>query len=185
MIMKRIQIWSMMMLVVMALPIMVACGDDNDNINNNGAPDYTEAEIIELLTGKWEVYGELVATAYETNETFTDNYKGTIEFKTNKSVEFKITDATKKKKYSIKYEGQTYELESYYEEEFVDDYYKYTILKKNGKNYISFGSSSISYAFEIVSLTKTTFMLRLDDEIINKDNKSKPLGHVYMTMVSN
>ena len=185
--MKKIKLLSILMLAMMTLPMMVACGDDNDD---NGASDYTEAEIVELLTGKWEVYGEVKVNVYETEGTIletdkiTDNYKGTIEFKADKSVKFKITDATKQKA-SYTSDGQTHEYEYYIEDAFIDDYYKYTILKKNGKNYISFGSSSNPYAFEIVSLTKTTFMLRLDDDIINSENKSKPLGHVYMTMVSN
>jgi ABC-type multidrug transport system fused ATPase/permease subunit len=111
--------------------------------------------------------------------------KGNIEFKADKSVKFKITDGTKQKYSYTAIDGQTYEYEYYIEEAFIDNYNKYTILKKSGKNYISFGSSSNSYAFEIVSLTKNTFVLRIDDDIFNYDNKSKAAGHVYMTIVSN
>lgn len=180
--MKKVKIWSMMMLVAMALPMMVACGDDDED---NGASNYTEAEIVDLLTGKWEVYGELNLTAYNTNETFTDNYKGTIEFNANKSVKFKVTDGTK---YSSSYttsDGQTHTDNFFIEENFIDTYHKYTILKKGGKNYIQFGSSSRGTAFEIVSLTKSTFLLRFDEEITDDNDKSKSLGHVYMTIVSN
>lgn len=173
------------MLVVMALPIMVACGDDDDNDdnNNNIGASYTEAEIVELFTGKWEVYGEVKATFYEADETYTDNYKGTIEFKADKSVKFKVTDGTK---YKYTDDGQPYETEYYVAEILIGNNFKYTVLKKGGKNYISFDYSSIdSYPFEIVSITKNTFMLRLDDDIIDYENKSKPLGHIYMTIVSN
>lgn len=163
------------MLAVMALPMLVACGDDNDD---NSSTAYTEAEIVELLTGKWEVYGECKATNYDTKESFADKYKGTIEFKADKSVKFKVTDGTKYKT-SYTYDGKTYEYEYYIEEGFVTS--KYTVLKKGGKNYISFGS----YAFEIVSLKKNTFMLRIDEEVYDDNNKSKLLGHVYMTIISN
>ena len=105
--MKKIKIGSMMMLVLMVFPMMVACGDDNDD--GGGASEYTEAEIVELLTGKWEVYGEYQATNYDTKESFTDNYKGTIEFKADKSVRFKVTDGTKyKTSYTITIDGQTF-----------------------------------------------------------------------------
>ena len=178
---KPFIIVGLMLIALMSLSL-TACGDDNDN---NGASNYTEAEIIELLTGKWEVYGDVKVTVYETDETFTDSYKGNIEFKADKSVKFKITDGTKQKYSYTAIDGQTYEYEYYIEEAFIDNYNKYTILKKSGKNYISFGSSSNSYAFEIVSLTKNTFVLRIDDDIFNSDNKSKAAGHVYMTIVSN
>ena len=31
--MKQLKIWGMMMLMVMALPMMVACGSDDDDVN--------------------------------------------------------------------------------------------------------------------------------------------------------
>ena len=31
--MKQLKIWSMMMLMAMALPLMVACGSDDDDVN--------------------------------------------------------------------------------------------------------------------------------------------------------
>ena len=151
--------------------VRVDNGNDDDN---NGASNYSEAEIVELITGKWEVYGKFKVTDYETKKTITDNYKGTIEFTTNKSVKFKITDGTKQKISGIEY---------YIENAFISDNDKYTIMRKYDKNFISFGSSGNQFAFEIVSLTKTTFMLRLDEEI--NDTKSKAIGHIYMTMVSN
>ena len=77
------------MLVVMALPTIVACSSDDDN---NDTSNYTEAEIVELLTGKWEIYGEVKVTDYETQKTITDNYKGTIELKNNNE-EGKINEA--------------------------------------------------------------------------------------------
>lgn len=169
------------MLAVMALPMLVACGDDNDD---NSATAYTEAEIVELLTGKWEVYGEFKFTNYNTKESFADNYKGTIEFKADKSVRFKVTDGTKYKT-TYTYDGKTYEYEFYVEEQIIDNYSKYSVLKKGGRNYISFGSSSNPYNFEIVSLKKNTFMLRLDRDVDNPENKSKVLGHEYMTIISN
>lgn len=170
------------MLVVMAFPMMVACGDDNDD--GGGASEYTEAEIIELLTGKWEVYGEYKATNYDTKESFADNYKGTIEFKTDKSVKFKVSEGTKYS-YTYTYDGQTYKYEFYMEEEIIDNYHKYSVLKKGGRNYISFGSSSNPYNFEIVSLKKNTFMLKLDRDVDDPDNKSRVIGNEYMTVISN
>ena len=164
--------WSKMMLVAMVLPIFVACGDDNDD---GGATAYTESEIVELLTGKWEVYGEFKVTN-DNNESVSDNYKGTIEFKADKSVKFKVTEGTKYKDF----------------EEKILNNSKYSVLKKGGRNYISFDSSLdpynyfiVSYNFEIVSLKKNTFMLKLDRDVDDSDNISKLLGHVYMTIVSN
>ena len=180
--MKKNKIGSMMMLVLMVFPMMVACGDDNDD--GGGASAYTEAEIVELLTGKWEVYGEYQATNYDTKDSFADKYKGTIEFKSDKSVKFKVTDGTKYKT-SYTYDGKTYEYEYYIEEQIIDNYSKYSVLKKGGRNYISFGSSSNPYNFEIVSIKKNTFMLRLDRDVDNPENKSKVLGHEYMTIISN
>lgn len=193
---KKIKFWSVLMLAVMTLSVMVACGNDDED---NSPSAYTEAEIVDILTGNWGVYGEARVTAYDTNETVTDSYKGTIEFGTNKTVKFKITEATQKVIYtSYIPDGFHYTYEHYIEELFIDNYYKYSILRKGGKNYICFGSSDNPFAFEIVSLKKNTFMLRLDNDIYNyKDqyfftniiltvkDKSKATGHAYMTVVSN
>ena len=164
-----------MLLVVMALPIMVACnnGDDSEELS------YTEAEVVEILTGQWEVYGELNAYANETGESFSDNYKGIIEFKANQSLNFKVTEG-QMMSYSDRH-GSTYE---YYPEESIIRK-KYSLMKKEGKYYITFGSTYEPYTFEILSLTKTSFKMRMDDDIYDDDTDRNALGHIYMTLNSN
>ena len=46
--MKQLKIWSMMMLMAMALPLMVACGGDDGN--DDGSRD---TELIKKAVGKW------------------------------------------------------------------------------------------------------------------------------------
>lgn len=50
--MKQLKIWSMMMLVVMALPMVVACGSDDDG-NDSGNNDGTSTKFtIEIIVNK-------------------------------------------------------------------------------------------------------------------------------------
>jgi hypothetical protein len=171
------------MLAVLIVPVMVACGDDDDS-DGGGTSAFTESEIVELLTGKWEVYGECEFTNYDTKESFSDNYIGNIEFKADKTLKFKVSEGTK---YSdtYTYDGQTYNYDYYIEEAIIDTNTKYSVLKKGGRNYISLGSSSDPFNFEIVSLTKNTFKLKLNYDVYDPDNKARVIGKIYMTIISN
>ena len=171
--MKRIKIWSMMMLVAVALPMMVACGGDDDN-NNNGS-SYSSDEIVELLTGKWDIAGDFRISDPENKQQISGTYTGNIEFNANQkftrsikiTVDRNDTEATEE---NVKY----------LVEEFIDNYYAYQILKKSGKNYICFDKN---YNFEIRSLNKTTFYFEMDQDLMSYSGE-KVTGHVYMTMVS-
>ena len=157
------------LLVMGLLPIFVACSSDDDSSDVN----LTSDEIVTLLKGKWEVSGELRANNTEIGETFNGRYKGTIEFKDNQKFTFVVTEGDK---------YYTDDISIYLEEVLVNDNYKYSTLKKDGKNYIAFGSNNQPYNFEIISLKKNSFNLVLNtDNVVNK----KTVGRIYMTMYSN
>ena len=160
--MKKIMFWSIMMLMVVILPMMVACSSDSDD--NGSSIDLTAEEIKEILTGKWEVYGEYNWTITHPNhypQEKTGKYEGTIHFYKNKD---------------IKTNGIPVIAGS------LNDYYN--IKKKNGKNYLLFIDRNREIReYEIVSLTKTTFRLVCNEDI--NDKKDGVIGHVYMTMISN
>ena len=170
--MKQLKILSLMMLVVMAMPMMVACGDDDGDNGGNGF-SYTEAEIVEILTGKWTIYGHCIITNTDGNK-FEDDYTGTVEF----------TDA---KKYIFESSDIFFEGENLGDIIGGNNYHKYSILRENGKYYIVFDCGMYVYQhFQVVSLTKTTFKLVEDEDLFfyssagNKDRKA----HYYITIVS-
>ena len=174
--MKRISFWSIMMMLMFALPLMTACGSDDNEISGSS---YTTDEIIALLNGKWVVSGELSEINTKSGENFNGRYKGTIEFKGDKYT-FDVTEGDK-------YNTDGYS--RYLEEIIVGTNGKYTIIKKEGKNYINFNSMR-DYSFEIVSLNKNSLKLTLDtDHVIFFDKNiylvEKNGGHIYMTMSSN
>ena len=187
--MKKIKIWSMMMLVALALPMMVACGGDDDNggggSNDGSAATYTEQEVMDILKGQWEVYGHLSLESTKIN--FSGDYKANLKFDPNNA-------NVKKYTFNI-FEGDKYHPES------GEDYYpeyafvvgpnydlKYSLIKKDGKYYIAFNlfDSSTHFYFEIQSLTKTSFRMLLDDdfEVTDSQTKEKIRYHVRMTLIS-
>ena len=189
--MKKIKIWSMMMLVALALPMMVACGGDDDNggggSNDGSAATYTEQEVMDILKGQWEVYGHLSLESTKIN--FSGDYKANLKFDPNNA---------NVKKYLFKIlEGDKYHLESgedyYLEYSFIgyggSNYdQKYSLIKKDGKYYIEFNlfDSSTHFYFEIQSLTKTSFRMLLDEDYEGTDSqtKEKIRYHVRMTLIS-
>ena len=58
--MKKKYLLSIIMLVAMSMPLMVACSSSSDD-EDGGDVSYTESEIVELLTGTWYVSGEIKA----------------------------------------------------------------------------------------------------------------------------
>ena len=136
--------------------MMVACGSDSDD---NSPVDLTENQIIEYLTGQWDVYGEIyyniTSQDFSNPGEYSENYEGKIEFKSNKAVKTKIS--------------------------FIDDYWKYSILKKNGDYYISFNYGDLD--FKILSITKTSFKLVCDQDITSSDGQII-YGHQIITMNS-
>ncbi len=71
--MKKLKIWSMMMLMVMALPLMVACGGDDDDVTTS--PSVTPPHVTEPNDSyyvKYEVQsGDMVSYADHTTRTIT------------------------------------------------------------------------------------------------------------------
>lgn len=181
--MRKIKKWSMIMLMFVALPLIVSCGDDDN------ATDLTTEEIVNMLTGKWDikgtvrvdyVYSDIVLEGDYTGTKDYDlkwegDYTGTIEFTENKDCYIHNSS----KIYLRDKQGNIYrengisltsEL-SYFLEE------KYSILRKNGKTYIAFGKQS----FQIVSLNKNSFKLLEDEDI---DYGYGETVHYYITIIS-
>ena len=160
------------MLMVLTVPMMVACSDDEEE-----QIDYTSSEIIDILLGGWDVHGSLKITSNDKNfETVTDNFKGTIEFKQSSSgylsYMFRITEN---------------DLDNKPEGRFISHNSQkgcYKIAKKEGNPYVHFGSDGDYYntgLFKIVSLTKSKFKMVLDEDYKDYDGIEK---HVYMTLIS-
>lgn len=182
--MKKLKIWSMMMLVAMALPMMMACGSDKDDEGGSNV-NYTTDEIVEMLTGKWGIYGHVKCTTSQENTSdFTGDYTGTIEFTSDR----KFTLSTSKMPY--KNHGETFEITL---ENIIDSYGSYTILKKNGKNYIQLEHNKDNrFSFLIQSLTPNSFKLVEDEDITleyytgdHYENHEIITMHYYITMYSN
>ena len=165
----------MMMLVAMTLPMMVACGGDDDN-NNNGS-SYSSDEIVELLTGKWDIAGDFRISGPENKQQISGTYTGNIEFNANQ----KFTRSIKVTVDENVFETTEEDVRKYLTDTFIRNYYAYQILKKGGKNYICFDKK---YNFEIRSLNKTTFYFEMDQDLMSYSSAEKVEGHVYMTMVS-
>lgn len=178
--MKKKYLLSIIMLVAMSMPLMVACSSSSDD-EDGGDVSYTESEIVELLTGTWYVSGEIKAV--NKGKRTEGNYTGTIEFKANKS--FKSSITSKCTRNDVHKEGED-------DNEMIDDTidlildndYKYSIVKKEGKNYIVFRCDIFddNWYFEIVKLNKNSFMLALNQDVILK---GEVLSHFYMSIVSN
>ena len=179
--MKRIKIWSMMMLVAMAMPMMVACGgdDSNGNDSNDGtAANYTEQEVMDILKGEWDVSGYLNVT-YNDEEYQKNNYSGEYTAKL-------IFDPSNNNKKSYYYKiDKSLEAANYVSSILGTSgvYYQYSLIKKNSKYY--FYRSNYHDEFEIQSLSKTSFRMVLDqDKYFLSDNNTKHTYHVRMTISS-
>ncbi|MBP3787843.1 MAG: hypothetical protein ILA22_06875 [Prevotella sp.] len=182
--MKKFKIWSMMMLVAMALPMMVACGGDDDN--DGGGVSYTESEIVEMLTGKWQING-FVRMSAETGEKYEGNYTGTVEFTAAQKYIFKSSDIFE---VSVSFNNQISTVKiSLPDLIWGNNYQKYSILRKNGKIYLTFGTSSRYQSFQIVSLTPSSFRLVEDEDISFESSSSSGTSstskaHYYITIIS-
>ena len=86
--MKRLKIWSMMMLMVMAMPLMVACGSDSDDVKTINKSELVGTWFSLEYSGGWViVIGNSSVVQYElwksggsytlNPQTYTWNY--TIE----------------------------------------------------------------------------------------------------------
>ena len=175
---KTFRFVGLMLIVAMGV-CLTACGGDDDGGGSGGDINYTSDEIIEMLTGKWEVYGHAKCVSDKAEApNFDIDYTGTIEF---------TKEQRAKAKSSVWYEEKIGDFTAKITlGSFIDDYYKYKITRKNGVTYISFGSDHSPNDFKIVSLTKTSFKL-----VLNKDFQvDEPMisgaytSHVEITVIS-
>ena len=195
--MKKSKFLSILMLILMTMPSMVACGGDDDDIGNsssNGgsgndgtAAAYTEDEVMDILKGEWEVYGSISET-YNNQEyqkyNFSGEYKGKIKFEPKyKKYVFTILEGDK---YDPESSGNPYYPENFYIRKNYNDQEYFSLLKKEGKYYIAFDYYRYQYYFEIQSLTKTSFRMLLDKDFEGTDTqtKEKITGHVRMSLIS-
>lgn len=180
--MKRVLYLSIKMLLLMMLPLMVACGSDDDNGNDGTAAAYTEEEIMSILKGGWDVSGNLTVTynSTEFGEDIYDNYEAYIEFDPFNSNARAYFFEVKKGDVIIKASGYSYHPERLYVYESMAKGNGYKFLRKNEKCYINFTKTE-PYNFEIQSLTKKSFRLVLDEDI---NEGGKVIGHVHMTLNS-
>lgn len=146
--MKKLKYWSMMMLMVMALPLMMACGSDA----NGGDPAQTYAD---KLLGTWKFveinaqYGSSIASGWtpivgnmvlqiDKNETCSLSGSGSYEYQFGEDymIDIKLGDYKIWKVGTINEEGFDCILWLYYKnnkgEEKFDAYY----LKFNSNNEI-------------------------------------------------
>ena len=158
---------------------LTSCGSDGDDDGGSGGGvDYTSDEIVEMLTGKWEVYGHAKATSnIENPSDFDSDYTGSIEFGANQSVKAKSTVMKEVKEEG----GYTYNITL---GSILDSSYKYKITRKNGATYISFGSDNYPKDFKIVSLTKKSFKLVMNQDFEGWDMKQSYTTHAEITIIS-
>lgn len=168
--MKKRFFISMSMLVCLVLPIMVACSSDDDD-----EMSYTSDEIVEILNGKWGISGEFRVIFPDGDKMVTKegNYTGTIEFKKDQKYTVQSTTLFEYEfTFNGKKENRKYTLEKLLYGS------TYSLLKKGGEYYITFGSSDY-FSFKIISLNKKSFKLVLD-EYYEKSNET-----IFLTIVSN
>ena len=167
---KEKNIWAILMMVLISAGF-ISCGSDDEEGNNIS---YTETEIVELLSGKWEIAG-VINISSEFGESVRD-YTGTIEFKNNNRCI--ITGS-----YIYEVDGREQEMSLH--SLFPSN--SYSVLRKGGKSYIGFGTNNSGIKnFQIVSLNKTSFKLVYDETIKSKTSTSETIDvHYYITMYSN
>jgi len=171
--MKRIKNLSKLMLAVMTMLVMVACGGSDDNKSS----EYTSEDIVKLLTGKWTISGDVLLTETETGNKMEGNYTGTLNFKENQSIESYVKANCTHSDFS---ENDLSWIINFH---FLYNKYKYSVAKKNGKDYISIKGVTNSYDFEIISLDKTTMRLVLEGDYTRLLDDKKNT-HVFMTVNS-
>ena len=180
---KTCRIVGLMLIAVMGFGL-TACGDDDGG--SGGSVNYTSDEIIEILTGKWGVYGHIKVTSSNSDIIMKvdGDYTGTIEFTDKQKVIAKSSEIDM----SITYpEGHTSTEKTTLASVFSS--YKYTITRKNGAVYISLGSGEEPNEYKIVSLTKTSFKLVKDEmregKILGVDNHIYSVNlHIEVTIIS-
>ena len=183
--MKNLKKWSMKILMLATLPLMVACGDDDSDNTTN----LTTEEIVNMLTGNWAIKGtvrvdyEDYYLALEGDNSGTKDYDlkwegdytGTIEFKENKGCDIQTSKILlRDSQGNIWRDKGNNSFSCSLSYLIYED--KYSVLRKNGKSYITFGKQS----FQIVALNKNSFKL-VEDEDLDGYGGTK---HYYITIIS-
>ena len=173
--MKKMKFLSAFFVAVMTMSTMIACSGSDDE--DGGGVSYTESEIVELLSGTWEVSGELKIVESETGKRREGTYTGKIEFKANQRISRSFTSNCTRNDFHTEGQNDNSLMNSMINDA-ID--YNYKIIKKDGKIFIAFNNANIY--FEIKSLNKNTFKFVLDQD---NEYNGKIYNHVYMTVVSN
>ena len=162
--MKTVKFWSIILLTMMSFPVMVSCSSDDES-NDGSAAAYTESEVKDILQGKWEVSGIVSASYSSTNHgtDISESYTGTVEFINNQ--------------FKYRYEPANAGITEYIRTYLCYPYYE--LLKKSGKYYIDISGNY--YYLEILSLSKNSFKMALDEDI---KKGGKVIGHIHITMIS-
>lgn len=160
---------------------MVSCSSNDESGNDIS---YTSEEIVQILTGKWEIHGH-VTVSDGTNIKVDNDYTGTIEFKADQSYNAKSSVINTVPGVSVAGSNKVY-----YDDLDIQNYlsgtpYRYTILRKNSNYYLAFGSSNHpGSTFQIVSLTKKSFKLVEEDKVFEWGAETQ-YRHYYVTIISN
>ena len=180
--MRRKSSLSKFMLILMVSPMMVSCSSSDESGNDIS---YTSEEIVQILTGKWEIHGH-VTVSDGTNIKVDNDYTGTIEFKADQSYNAKSSVINTVPGVSVAGSNKVY-----YDDLDIQNYlsgtpYRYTILRKNSNIYLAFGSSNNPRStFQIVSLTKKSFKLVEEEDKVFEWGAETQYRHYYVTIISN
>lgn len=174
--MKELRLLEVMLLSVFSIFMVEACSSDDDNGDDIS---YTSNEIIEILTGKWEIYGH-VRISGDTDRMVDSDYTGTIEFKSDQkySANSSVISTTEIQNNKS---GKTYTINNDISDYLGDaSYHKYSIIRKNDRYYIEFAHAT----FQIISLTKKSFKLIMDEDVAWGSLDDLHYAHQYISIIS-
>lgn len=170
---KTIKLAGLMLMAVMGL-CLASCGSDDDD-DFSGGVDYNKDEIAEMLTGEWDVHGN-VKIKENNKESINSDFTGTITF-----TKYDVHTAGLKLQ-----NGNDNQVKNEIEEDLSIIFNgEYEIIKKNGNAYLYFYYLD---SFKIVSLTKKGFKLIMDCEYeyIYNDGSNNPVTkHYLITVITN
>ena len=167
---KKFNMFAIIM-VMMQIVCFGSCSSDSDG--SDGEVSYTSDEIVEILTGRWSIKGQI--NWENQSQTDAGEYTGSIEFsKSEKRNWVSYLDAP------VTYEksGEKSNLNKIIRSRRAgSDYEKYEVMRSNGKMYLCLPTSSGYWPFQIRSMNKNSFKLVLDEPLTSG-------GRLYVTMIS-
>ena len=173
--MKELRFLKVMLFTAFSIFMVEACSSDDDNGDDIS---YTSNEIIEILTGKWEIYGH-VRISGDTDRKVDSDYTGIIEFKADQKYNAKSSIISTTGINNINGETYTWDEDLY---DYLGDasYHKYSIIRKNDRYYIEFAHAT----FQIMSLTKKSFKLIMDEDVAWGSLDDPHYAHQYISIIS-